>query len=200
MQQHFNTKGLKGFGLEHFTTGIISAGAVLHYLSETQHNKLQHITALHKIASEDFVGIDRFTARNLELLYSNSIGGIALIDVIDFTATTMGGRLLRNWVSFPLKSIEKIRDRHELVAAFMEEESITLKLRQHLKKIGDIERLMAKIATQKISPRELNLLQQSISESNQIKKLLAESKQNKFVTKANLLPLVLNYTIPLQPP
>ena len=112
LQQHFNTTSLKGFGLEHFTTGIISAGAVLHYLSETQHNKLQHITSLQKIASDDFVGIDRFTARNLELLYSTATGGVALIDVIDYTATAMGVRLLRNWVSFPLKSVKKIQKRH----------------------------------------------------------------------------------------
>lgn len=188
LQQHFNTKGLKGFGLDHFRVGIISAGAVLHYLSETQHNKLQHITAIHKIASEDFVGIDRFTARNLELLYSNSIGGVALIDVIDFTATAMGGRLLRNWVSFPLKSIEKIRHRHAIVGAFIKEETTAVEVREYLKKIGDIERLMAKIATQKISPRELNILQQSLIKSNQIKATLAQSGHPLLSQQADSLP------------
>ena len=188
LQQHFNTNSLKGFGLEDFTDGIISAGAVLHYLSETQHNKLQHITSLLKIASDDFLGIDRFTARNLELLYSNSIGGVALIDVIDFTATAMGGRRLRNWVSFPLKSIEKIRDRQRVVNAFLAAESTALQVREHFKKIGDIERLMAKIATQKISPRELNILQLSLLESNQIKVTLNDSDQEEFVKQANLIP------------
>ena len=188
LQQHFNTSSLKGFGLEYFTTGIISAGAVLHYLSETQHNKLQHITSLQKVASDDFLGIDRFTARNLELLYSTAMGGVALIDVIDYTATAMGGRLLRNWVSFPLKSVEKIQERHAVVKAYIEANEATVQLRHHLKKIGDIERLMAKIATQKISPRELNILQQSIIESNRIKNTLAESGQKELVQRAAELP------------
>ena len=188
LQQHFNTSSLKGFGLEHFTSGIISAGAVLHYLSETQHNKLQHITSLQKIASDDFVGIDRFTARNLELLYSTATGGVALIDVIDYTATPMGGRLLRNWVSFPLKSVEKIQERHAIVKAYIEADEATVQLRHHLKKIGDIERLMAKIATQKISPRELNILQQSIIESNHIKNTLDESGLKELIHIAAVLP------------
>ena len=188
LQQHFKTKSLKGFGLENFSTGIISAGAVLHYLSETQHNKLQHITSLQKIASDDFVGIDRFTARNLELLYSTSIGGVALIDVIDYTATAMGGRLLRKWVSFPLKSVEKIQERHAVVKAYIAADNATVQLRHHLKKIGDIERLMAKIATQKISPRELNILQQSLLESNHIKQTLSESGQKELVARAAQLP------------
>ena len=188
LQQHFNTSSLKGFGLEHFTSGIISAGAVLHYLSETQHNKLQHITSLQKIASDDFVGIDRFTARNLELLYSTAMGGVALIDVIDYTATAMGGRLMRNWVSFPLKSVEKIQERNAVVKAYIEANDATVQLRHNLKKIGDIERLMAKIATQKISPRELNILQQSIIESNRIKNTLAESGQKELVQRGAELP------------
>ena len=156
--------------------------------SETQHNKLQHITSLQKIASDDFVGIDRFTARNLELLYSTSIGGVALIDVIDYTATAMGGRLLRKWVSFPLKSVEKIQERHAVVKAYIAADDSTVQLRHHLKKIGDIERLMAKIATQKISPRELNILQQSILESNHIKQTLSESGQKELVARAAQLP------------
>ena len=197
LQKHFNTSSLKGFGLEHFTSGIISAGAVLHYLSETQHNKLQHITSLQKIASDDFVGIDRFTARNLELLYSNATVGVALIDVIDYTATPMGGRLLRKWVSFPLKSVKKIQKRHALVNAYIESNEATVQLRHHLKKIGDIERLMAKIATQKISPRELNILQQSILESNHIKNTLLESGHKEIIHSAQQLPLCkrLNDTI-----
>ena len=198
LQQHFNTSSLKGFGLEHFTSGIISAGAVMHYLSETQHNKLQHITSLQKIASDDFVGIDRFTARNLELLYSTATGGVALIDVIDYTATPMGGRLLRNWVSFPLKSVEKIQERHAIVKAYIEANEATVQLRHHLRKIGDIERLMAKIATQKISPRELNILQQSIIESNHIKNTLVESGQKQLIHIAAVLPPVNGLMIPLQ--
>ena len=188
LNQHFKTKNLKGFGLENDTEGIICAGAVLHYLSEAQHTKLEHISGIQKIASDDYVGIDRFTARNLELLYSTSIGGVALIDVIDHTATAMGGRLLRHWVSLPLKSRETIEDRHAVVSAFLKDQDTSEKLRLHLNKIGDIERLMAKIATQKISPRELILLQQSLEESIALKSLLEESSENELKAKAQQLP------------
>ena len=188
LNQHFQTKNLKGFGLENYTEGIICAGAVLHYLSEAQHTRLEHISGIQKIASDDYLGIDRFTARNLELLYSTSIGGVALIDVIDHTATAMGGRLLRHWVSFPLKSRETIEDRHAIVRAFLKDQNTSEKLRLHLNKIGDIERLMAKIATQKISPRELILLQQSLEESIALKSLLEESSENELKAKAQQLP------------
>ena len=107
LTQHFQTKSLKGFGVEGLELGSITAGVILHYLSETQHTQLQHIHAVQAINSEDYVGIDRFTARNLELLYPNSREGVSLIDVIDFTSTAMGGRMLRHWVSFPLKSDPK---------------------------------------------------------------------------------------------
>ncbi len=188
LQQHFDTASLKGFGLEHYREGIICAGAVLHYLSETQHDKLQHISRLQKIASEDFVGIDRFTARNLELLYPANPGGVSLIDVIDFTATAMGGRLLRQWVSFPLKSKEHIEARHRQVQAYLDDTACREKIAQHLKKMGDIERLMAKIATQKVSPRELILLQQSLEESNHIKHVLANHKAGELSAVAAQLP------------
>ena len=133
-------------------------------------------------------GLTVLPARNLELLYSTSIGGVALIDVIDYTATAMGGRLLRKWVSFPLKSVEKIQERHAVVKAYIAADDSTVQLRHHLKKIGDIERLMAKISTQKISPRELNILQQSILESNHIKQTLSESGQKELVARAAQLP------------
>ena len=188
LTQHFQTKNLKGFGLEDDIEGVICAGAVLHYLSETQHTKLEHINSLQKIAHDAYVGIDRFTARNLELLYSTSVGGVSLIDVIDQTATAMGGRLLRHWVSFPLKDKEAIEDRHRVVTAFLNEIDATEKIRLHLKKIGDIERLMAKIATQKISPRELILLQRSLEESNALKKVLEQTSEEELKAKAQQLP------------
>ena len=188
LEQHFETKSLKGFGIHKFNEGIVCAGAIMHYLSETQHDKLQHITRIQKIASEDFVGIDRFTARNLELLYPSNLGGVALIDVIDNTCTAMGGRLLRQWVSFPLKSIPQIEARHTQVNAYLEDSICCEKVAQHLKKIGDVERLMAKIATQKISPRELVLLQQSLEESSQIKTLLETNSNKELNTVAAQLP------------
>ncbi|MDB2326280.1 DNA mismatch repair protein MutS, partial [Flavobacteriaceae bacterium] len=122
LTQHFQTKTLKGFGVDGLEAGTITAGVILHYLSETQHKQLQHIHAIQAISSEDYVGIDRFTARNLELLYPNSREGVSLIDVIDFTSTAMGGRMLRQWVSFPLKSIKKIQERHQAIKGFMNQE------------------------------------------------------------------------------
>ncbi|MGB2397663.1 MAG: DNA mismatch repair protein MutS [Flavobacteriaceae bacterium] len=188
LTQHFKVKTLKGFGIENHTEGIICGGAILHYLSETQHDKLNHIRTIQKIASDDFVGIDRFTARNLELLYSTASNGVALIDVIDFTATAMGGRLLRNWVSFPLKSIEKIEHRQTVVAAFLKEIKTHENVLECLNKIGDIERLMAKIATQKISPRELILLSGSLGKSQDLKKWLAESRSDDLQLLAQRIP------------
>ena len=164
LTQHFQTKSLKGFGVEGLELGSITAGVILHYLSETQHTQLQHIHAVQAISSEDYVGIDRFTARNLELLYPNSREGVSLIDVIDFTSTAMGGRMLRHWVSFPLKSIPKIQERHQAIDAFIQQEEIKEEAVLRLKNIGDIERLMSKIATQKVAPRELIQLKNSLLE------------------------------------
>ena len=188
LTEHFGTKGLKGFGIQNAKQGIICAGVILHYLSETQHDKLQHITQIKRMSSEDFVGIDSFTARNLELLYPANPAGVALIDVIDFTSTAMGGRLLRQWVSFPLKSIPKIETRHQQVKAYIDDQKCRQQLSDHLKKIGDVERLMAKIATQKISPRELVVLAQSLTESSKIKNLLESHKNPVLNSSADQLP------------
>ena len=175
LTQHFQTKTLKGFGVDGLEAGTITAGVILHYLSETQHKQLQHIHAIQAISSEDYVGIDRFTARNLELLYPNSREGVSLIDVIDFTSTAMGGRMLRQWVSFPLKSIKKIQERHQAIKGFMDQEQVREEAVLRLKNIGDIERLMSKIATQKVAPRELIQLKNSLVELIPLKKHLSDS-------------------------
>lgn len=188
LQQHFQVNTLKGYGLEHAQEGAICAGAILHYLSETQHRQLQHINGIQKIANDAYVGIDRFTARNLELLHPTTPEGIALVDVIDQTATPMGARLLRQWLSFPLKSVDEIEARHASVAAFVAELESTEKTQYILKKIGDIERLMAKIATQKISPRELVLLRHSLEESETLKAHFAASQQRVLKQLAAQLP------------
>lgn len=188
LTHHFKVNTLKGFGLDHYQEGVIAAGAILHYLSETQHKQLQHINTLHKIASDDYVGIDRFTARNLELLYTHSIGGIALIDVIDYTATAMGGRLLRHWVSFPLKNKDTLLARQVVIQAFLADEDTKDQSDRHLKKIADVERLMAKIATQKISPRELIVLRNSLTEVQALKEVLAKSKEPQLQQYAKQIP------------
>lgn len=186
--QHFGVNSLKGFGIENAIECALSAGAILHYLSETRHDKLAHIAGLKKIKGTDFVGIDRFTARNLELLQSNTPEGKALIDVIDHTTTAMGGRLLRNWLSFPLKEKEKIEARQQVVTAFLEATEAREKTLHFLQQIGDIERLMAKIATQKVSPKELNVLTTSLVQSEAIKTLLLEQKKEPLKALATQLP------------
>ena len=177
LTQHFQTKSLKGFGVEGLEMGSITAGVILHYLAETQHKQLQHIGAVQAISSEDYVGIDRFTARNLELLFPNSREGVSLIDVIDFTSTAMGGRMLRHWVSFPLKSIKKIQERHQAIDGFIGQEAVREEAVLRLKNIGDIERLMSKIATQKVAPRELIQLKNSLLELIPLKASLVDSSE-----------------------
>ncbi len=181
---HFQTNSLEGFGVQKYTVGISAAGAVLHYLTQAQHRKLQHITRILPIAQEGFVWLDRFTQRNLELFQSTHPEGIPLISIIDHTQTAMGGRLLRRWLAFPLKEQQQIESRHEIVEAFIEQEEISQYTEQALSNIIDIERVMAKIATEKISPRALYQLQDSLSEVEGLKKQL--EKGSNFTIKEQL--------------
>jgi len=181
---HFQTNSLEGFGVQKYTVGISAAGAVLHYLTQAQHRKLQHITRILPIAQEGFVWLDRFTQRNLELFQSTHPEGIPLISIIDHTQTAMGGRLLRRWLAFPLKEQQQIESRHEIVEAFIEQEEMSQYTEQALSNIIDIERVMAKIATEKISPRALYQLQDSLSEVEGLKKQL--EKGSNFTIKEQL--------------
>jgi len=122
LQNHFEVKNLKGFGIEEVNHGIIAAGAVLYYLSETQHNQLKHIQNISRIAEDRYVWMDRFTIRNLELYNPNAVNAVTLLDVIDKTISPMGGRLLKRWLALPLKKIDEIRNRHELVKFFINSE------------------------------------------------------------------------------
>ena len=121
LTNHFKTSSLKGFGVEHLQEGIIASGAILYYLSETQHNKLSHITAINRIAEDEYVWMDRFTVRNLELYGSQSVNAVTLLDVIDKTISPMGGRLLKRWLALPLKNVEKIKQRHQVVSYLLDE-------------------------------------------------------------------------------
>lgn len=116
LTNHFQTNSLKGFGIEELADGIIASGAILYYLSETQHNKIQHITNISRIAEDAYVWMDRFTIRNLELYHSYNPNAVTLLDVIDKTLSPMGGRLLKRWLALPLKDLNKIRSRHEVVS------------------------------------------------------------------------------------
>ena len=173
---HFKTKSLKGFGVENIKDGIISAGAVMHYLSETQHQKIHHITSINRIPQDDYIWMDGFTIKNLEIFQSLGREGKSLIDVIDKTISPMGGRLLKRWVALPSKNIKIIQDRHLTVKYFIDDELCLNSIQENINEIGDLERLISKVATAKITPREVIHLKNSLIAINPIKKLTSQSK------------------------
>lgn len=175
LTKHFQTNSLKGFGVEELTDALLSAGAILYYLSETQHHQLQHITRIQRIAEEAYVWLDKFTIRNLELYTGSSSQSVSLLDVIDKTLSPMGSRTLKRWLALPLKKIEKIRQRHEVVAYFLKQLPELESIKEHIARIGDIERLISKVATQKINPREVVQLCSSLEHIPQIKQLCLTS-------------------------
>lgn len=172
---HFNTKTLKGFGVDQVEEGIVASGAVLYYLGETQHHKLQHITRITRIAEEDYVWMDRFTTRNLELYHSNANNAVTLLEVLDKTLSPMGGRMLKRWLALPLKNADKIRKRHQVVEYLIETPSDLQKIQHHIKQISDLERLISKVATGKVNPREIVQLKNSLEAVVPIKVLAANS-------------------------
>ena len=169
--QHFKTKSLKGFGVDGLPNGLVASGAILHYLGETQHHKLQHITSIERLLEADFVWMDKFTIRNLELYHSNNSNAVTLIQVIDKTLSPMGGRLLKRWLALPLKSVEAIKARHDVVQYFYENETALMEIQSSLKGVGDLERLISKVATAKVSPREVVQLKNSLEQILPIKAL-----------------------------
>lgn len=174
LQNHFNTNSLKGFGIDHLTLAITAAGAIFAYLVEdTHHALLQHITKIVKIPQEDFLMMDHFTLRNLEIVFPTSAGGKSLLDIIDKTCTPMGGRLLRRRIIMPLKSVVEINRRLSLVEFFNKEEPLKFTLIQELKSISDLDRLMGKLAAEKITPKELGYLRESLRSIKKIKAELA---------------------------
>lgn len=177
LTNHFQTNSLKGFGIEELQDGIIASGAILYYLSETQHNRVQHITSIQRIAEDAYVWMDRFTIRNLELYHGYNPNAVTLLDVIDKTLSPMGGRLLKRWLALPLKDANKIRSRHEVVTYLKENQEILQKIQYQIKQISDLERLISKIATGKVSPREVIYLKESLDAIIPIKTLALESKQ-----------------------
>ena len=176
LTNHFQTISLKGFGIEELPEGIIASGAILYYLSETQHNKVQHITSIQRIAEDAYVWMDRFTIRNLELYHSYNPNAVTLLDVIDRTLSPMGGRLLKRWLALPLKDAAKIRNRHEVVSYLKENQDVLKSIQYQIKQISDLERLISKIAAGKVSPREVVYLKESLDAIIPIKNLALESK------------------------
>ena len=169
--QHFKTKSLKGFGVDGLPNGLIASGTILHYLGETQHHNLQHITSIERLLEADFVWMDKFTIRNLELYHSNNPNAVTLIQVIDKTLSPMGGRLLKRWLALPLKSVAAIKARHDVVQYFYENETALMEIQSSLKGVGDLERLISKVATAKVSPREVVQLKNSLEQILPIKAL-----------------------------
>ena len=170
---HFKTKSLKGFGVDDIKLGIIAAGSVIHYLDDTEHNNLSHISNLQRIFPDSYVWMDKFTMKNLELFNSNSSNGFNLSETIDDSITSMGSRKLKNWIAFPLVEKKEIKKRQDIVYSIIEDNEISGILDLNLNNISDIERLMSKIATYKISPRELIYLKNSLKSVHEIKQSLS---------------------------
>lgn len=184
---HFQTSSLKGFGVEQLEDGLIAAGAALHYLADTRHDKLKHIQSISRIAAEDYVWLDRFTIRNLELIYSNNEGARTLLDVLDYSLSPMGSRLLKRWIAFPLKEIKPIQDRLSMVEYLLNQTEVADELTANLKRIGDMERLISKVSVSRINPREVLQLGVALEAIEPIKKLGAQSKNKSFEQLAEQL-------------
>ncbi|MEI8074438.1 MAG: DNA mismatch repair protein MutS [Bacteroidota bacterium] len=180
--KHFQTHSLKGFGIEKMQQGIIAAGAILYYLKQTEHPNLQHINSIQRIEREDFLWMDRFTIRNLELLHTGVEQGNSLIKVLDNTVSAMGARLLHRWMVFPLKDIFKINERLDAVAFFILQTDLRKQISQAVKLCGDVERLVSKIPMKKISPREVVQLANGLHQTGIIKKA-CEASENHYIQR-----------------
>ena len=186
---HFETKTLKGFGVDHLEDGIIASGAILEYLDITQHKQIGHITSLSRIEEERYVRLDKFTIRSLELINSMNEGGSSLLHVIDKTLSPMGARLLKRWIVFPLKDKEPINNRLDIVEYFFKHPEFKEIIEQQIKPIGDLERIISKVATGRVSPREIVQLRRALEAIEPIKKACEEAKDpniQKLGEKLNL--------------
>ncbi|MBO7493442.1 MAG: DNA mismatch repair protein MutS [Bacteroidales bacterium] len=176
LTKHFHTKSLKGFGVEDLPLGIIAAGAALHYIYETQNHKIQHITKISRIEEDLYVWLDKFTIRNLELIHSPNENAVTLLDVLDETQTPMGSRMLRKWILMPLKEKSLIDKRLSVVEYLINNQDFTCQLTDILKQMGDLERMVSKIATGKINPREALQLATSLRAAEQLKALCEKAQ------------------------
>ena len=175
LTRHFNTTSLKGFGVDDFPKGIVAAGAAIHYLHETQHDKIDYITSLSRIDEGQFVWLDKFTIRNLELLNTPNPNAKTLIDVIDKTVSPMGSRLLRRWISLPLKNKEQIQARYEVVDYFYKNRDVIVKFQDAIRQVGDLERLISKVSLARVNPRELLQVAHALEQIEVIRSLCKDS-------------------------
>ena len=175
LTRHFNTTSLKGFGVDDFPKGIVAAGAAIHYLHETQHDKIDYITSLSRIDQGQFVWLDKFTIRNLELLNTPNPNAKTLIDVVDKTVSPMGSRLLRRWISLPLKNKEQIQARYDVVDYFYKNREVVAKFQDAIRQVGDLERLISKVSLARVNPRELLQVAHALEQVRIIRNLCKES-------------------------
>lgn len=174
--KHFGTKSLKGFGVEHLKAGIIAAGAIMQYLELTQHTHVSHITALTRLEEEKYVRLDKFTIRSLELLQPMQEDGLSLLDVIDRTVTPMGGRMLRRWLVFPLKDVRQVTERQDTVECFFRQPEFTQLVDEQLHHIGDLERIVSRVAVGRVSPREVVQLKNALTALRPIKEACLDAQ------------------------
>jgi DNA mismatch repair protein MutS len=172
--KHFGVKSLKGFGIEKLNLGIVAAGVALHYLNETEHRNLQHISAISRIEEDRYLWLDRFSIRNLELVGSANENALTLVDVLDHTCSPMGARLLRRWIVMPLKELKPIQDRLNVVEHLIEHEDLRNELQACIRQVGDLERLISKIGLQKANPREVCQLRKALQAISNIKRMCGE--------------------------
>ncbi|HEY9116422.1 MAG TPA: DNA mismatch repair protein MutS [Roseivirga sp.] len=187
LTNHFNTKSLKGFGIEGMNLAIVAAGGILHYLEDTEHKEVAHIATISRIEEDKYVWLDKFTIRNLELIHPQHQGGVPLIQILDHTLTPMGSRLMKRWMVLPLKEQSRIEDRLSVVDAFYENAELRDQVAEHLEQINDLERLISKVAVGRINPRELIQLRKSLESIGPIKSSLEASGVKALVHLAQLL-------------
>lgn len=176
--KHFETKSLKGFGIEQMENGIIAAGSVLHYLAETHHDKVRHISKISRIDEDNYVWLDKFTIRNLELIYALNENARTLSDILDTTLSPMGSRLIKRWIVMPLKDKVKIKNRLDIVEYLIHHETFFDSLRQNIKTTGDMERLISKVAVGKITPREVLQIKRALDAIEPLKESCEKSDNN----------------------
>jgi DNA mismatch repair protein MutS len=173
--KHFQTKSLKGFGVERLKLGTIAAGAIMHYLDLTQHHQIGHISSLARIDEDKYVWLDRFTIRNLEIFAPVNEGGRSLVDIIDHSITPMGSRLLKRWMALPLKDVQPIKDRQSVVEHFFKDPPLKMDLESELRPVGDLERLVSKVASGRITPREMVQMRSALGSIQPIKNLCLQA-------------------------
>lgn len=187
LTEHFDTASLKGFGVDELELGVIAGGAALHYLGETKHDRHDHVKSISRIQADQFVWLDRFTIRNLELVYSYNEAATTLLDTMDHTVSPMGGRLLKRWMVLPSKEITMVNKRHDIVDHLIQSTEAAENLSRHIKQIGDLERLISKVAVGRVNPKEVVQIHRALTNIIPIKEYCAESGNDDLGKMATLL-------------